>query len=107
MTMISELDQAKAEGAGWSGRRARATCSSSSVRRQVGSAAGDKRPGMKARLASLWERLRSSFWFVPALMVVGAIVLSFATLLLDQAIQSATIADFRWIRQKKQSLTSL
>jgi uncharacterized membrane protein len=52
---------------------------------------------MRARLGNLWERLRSSFWFVPTLMVGSAISMSFMTLLLDEAIQYATIADFWWI----------
>jgi uncharacterized membrane protein len=52
---------------------------------------------MNARSANLWERLRSSFWFVPTLMVGTAIIMSFVTLLLDEAIQYATIADFWWI----------
>ena len=33
-------------------------------------------PG-SARLAHLWESLRTSYWFVPTLMMVGAIGLSF------------------------------
>jgi hypothetical protein len=60
-------------------------------RQSAGPAANDRARGMKARAANLWERLRSSFWFVPVLMVGGAIVLSFATLLLDEAIQYTTI----------------
>lgn len=52
---------------------------------------------MNTRAANLWERLRASFWFVPTLMAGGAIVLSFATLLIDEAIAYAEIADVWWI----------
>jgi uncharacterized membrane protein len=39
------------------------------------------------RLLALWEELRGSFWFLPALMVVGTIVLSFAMTAVDSAIE--------------------
>lgn len=39
---------------------------------------------MKVKTLVLWENLRTSFWFVPALMVAGAIILAFATVALDQ-----------------------
>ena len=40
---------------------------------------------MKTWLISYWERLRANFWFVPTLMVVGAIALSFGAISLDRA----------------------
>ena len=39
---------------------------------------------MKIWLGNKWDDLRSSFWFVPSLMVVSAIVLSLGTLHLDK-----------------------
>lgn len=33
---------------------------------------------------NLWEEIRSSFWFIPALMAIAAIVLSYATVVIDQ-----------------------
>ena len=38
---------------------------------------------MQIRLLKYWEELRSSYWFVPGVMVVGAILLSVATIALD------------------------
>lgn len=41
---------------------------------------------MKTRLAHRWVVLRTSFWFVPGLMVVGAVVLAALTVALDVAL---------------------
>ena len=38
---------------------------------------------MQIRLLKYWEELRSSYWFVPGVMAVAAILLSFATIALD------------------------
>lgn len=38
---------------------------------------------MKVSLSSIWEDIRTSFWFVPTLMTCGAIILSIFTLWLD------------------------
>lgn len=40
---------------------------------------------MRLWLNSKWEEIRTSFWFVPTLMVAGAIALSFAAIRLDRA----------------------
>ena len=45
-----------------------------------------------AKLAKLWDSLHSSFWFVPSLMVVLAIALSFITIWIDQR-QAANIVE--------------
>jgi uncharacterized membrane protein len=42
---------------------------------------------MKTKLANFWEALHTSFWFLPALMTVAVIGLSFATIALDWAVQ--------------------
>lgn len=39
----------------------------------------------KFRLSQLWDNLRSSYWFVPTLMLIGAIALSVGTVAVDQA----------------------
>ncbi len=39
---------------------------------------------MKVTIRSMWEHIRTSFWFVPTLMTLGAIVLSIITLLVDR-----------------------
>ncbi len=43
---------------------------------------------MKVRLLILWESLRTSFWFLPALMTVLAVALSFLTVFIDRRIGS-------------------
>lgn len=55
---------------------------------------------MKAHLLKYWDRLRSSFWFVPALMAGAAIALSFATVALDKA---ATVD--RWLQAQSWTYT--
>jgi uncharacterized membrane protein len=41
---------------------------------------------MKTRLLSTWESIHTSFWFIPALMTIGAIGLSVLMLCLDELI---------------------
>ncbi|MGB6017847.1 MAG: DUF2254 family protein, partial [Nodosilinea sp.] len=45
-----------------------------------------------AKLTKLWDSLHSSFWFVPSLMVLLAIALSFITIWIDHS-QEATIVE--------------
>jgi len=42
---------------------------------------------MKARLSNLWYRMRSSYWFVPALLVVMAVALAFVTTALSSSLR--------------------
>ncbi len=39
---------------------------------------------MRTRLRNYWESLRANFWFVPTVMVTGAVALSLATINLDK-----------------------
>lgn len=41
---------------------------------------------MRLKLTQLWEYLRASFWFVPAIMVCAATVLAFGTLTIDEVL---------------------
>ncbi len=43
---------------------------------------------MKIRLLNLWESLRTSFWFLPAVMTALAVALSFLTVYIDRRIGS-------------------
>jgi len=52
---------------------------------------------MKARLITVWEQLRSSFWFVPSLMAAAAAVLAFATIALDEQVRFAVVRELGWI----------
>lgn len=40
---------------------------------------------MKVRIINSWEEIRSSYWFVPAVMILGAFVLALITIALDGA----------------------
>lgn len=41
---------------------------------------------MRVQVFKTWERVRSSFWFLPAVMAGGAMVLAFATVALDTVV---------------------
>jgi uncharacterized membrane protein len=68
-------------------------------------AEADRRPrplrtedtNMRAQLAKYWHAVRASYWFVPGLMAVGAIVLSLVTTLIDQRFGIEVIRDLDWI----------
>ncbi|SHE90987.1 Uncharacterized membrane protein [Microbulbifer donghaiensis] len=53
---------------------------------------------MKKYLVHLSEKMRSSFWSVPLLMIASAIVLAFVLRLLDTAIDPASITGLDWLR---------
>ncbi len=52
---------------------------------------------MKARLTHGWEALRSSYWFVPALMALGAGALAFGMVALDGRVGSEAVESLGWI----------
>lgn len=52
---------------------------------------------MKLWFANSWESLRSSFWFIPSLMVAGAIVLAFGMLNLDRALGTDWLSQAGWV----------
>ncbi|MBD2054513.1 DUF2254 domain-containing protein [Oculatella sp. FACHB-28] len=49
-----------------------------------------------AKLSKLWDSLHSSFWFVPTLMVVLALGLSFITIAIDQSRETNIIGELGW-----------
>lgn len=51
---------------------------------------------MRTKLSKLLDSLHSSFWFVPTLMVLLAIGLSFLTIHIDQSSDTETIGNFGW-----------
>ncbi len=51
---------------------------------------------MRVYLLKLWDRLRSSFWFVPSLMALGAVVLVFATVAVDERIAGRWLRSWSW-----------
>ncbi|HEX7239693.1 MAG TPA: DUF2254 domain-containing protein [Longimicrobiaceae bacterium] len=52
---------------------------------------------MRGRLARTWEALRSSYWFVPALMALGAAVLAFGMVALDGRLGPEVMESLGWI----------
>lgn len=56
---------------------------------------------MTARLQAWWDDLRSSYWFIPAVMTVAAILLSFASTAFDQIIGQDWVDGFGWIYANK------
>lgn len=50
-----------------------------------------------ARLLAIWDRLRSSYWFIPSLMTVGALLLSFVTTTVDGRIGPEWIEAVGWL----------
>jgi uncharacterized membrane protein len=49
-----------------------------------------------AKLSKLWGSLHSSFWFVPTLMVVLALGLSFLTIAIDQGQETDIVSELGW-----------
>lgn len=52
---------------------------------------------MKATLVTFWTTVRDSYWFVPSLMAVGAIGLSFVATAIDLSIGSKWLEDIGWL----------
>ena len=52
---------------------------------------------MILRLKNLWEDLRASYWFVPGLMALGAIILSFVMAKVDAAFGIKFVRSLGWI----------
>ena len=51
---------------------------------------------MKARIFTYWDRLRSSFWFVPSLMAGGAAALALASVALDETVTLESVQALGW-----------
>ena len=51
---------------------------------------------MKARIFTYWDRLRSSFWFVPSLMAGGAAALALASVALDATVTLESVQALSW-----------
>ena len=52
---------------------------------------------MKAKIFKYWERIRSSFWFLPSLMATAAVGLSFVTVALDQSVTQKWGHSLVWV----------
>lgn len=51
---------------------------------------------MKTRLRNLWESLHSSYWFIPSLMTLGAVVVSSLVIHFDQQSQTGGFTFLPW-----------
>jgi uncharacterized membrane protein len=51
---------------------------------------------VKTWLRKYWDRLRSSFWFIPSLMACAAIALSFITVALDKTVAERWLQSHSW-----------
>lgn len=51
---------------------------------------------MSVQIFKYWDRVRSSFWFLPAVMVGGAVVLSFVTVALDERVTDRWLLALSW-----------
>ncbi|MCM2369773.1 DUF2254 domain-containing protein [Aporhodopirellula aestuarii] len=52
---------------------------------------------MNAFLITLWAKIRASYWFVPSLMAISAVALSFLTTSLDNYLGSAWMDNIEWL----------
>jgi len=52
---------------------------------------------MRAQIIKYWDRLRSSFWFLPSLMALAAVVLSFTTVAFDQGVTRTWLRRLDWV----------
>ncbi|MFN3595660.1 MAG: DUF2254 domain-containing protein [Rubricoccaceae bacterium] len=56
---------------------------------------------MKARLTAFWDAVQSSYWFIPSLMTLGAIALSFALTTLDGVLGPDWMGRVSWLYANK------
>ena len=56
---------------------------------------------MRALIVIWWSAIRESYWFVPSLMAIGAIALSFGTTAIDTTIGSQWLQDVDWLYANK------
>lgn len=52
---------------------------------------------MRVKIEALWERISTSFWFVPALMLSFALLLALALLAIDQTNEPIAADAFSWV----------
>ena len=51
---------------------------------------------MRVQIFKTWNRVRSSFWFLPAAMAGGAMVLAFVTVALDELATDWLALNWGW-----------
>jgi uncharacterized membrane protein len=58
---------------------------------------------MHARFIQFLDQLRASYWFIPSLMSVGAVVLAFGTAAVDHALGPEWIYEVEWLQANRPS----
>ena len=56
---------------------------------------------MNAILITIWSKIRNSYWFVPSLMAISAILLSLVTTTLDSRLGSEWVEGINWLYANK------
>ncbi|HKJ60635.1 MAG TPA: DUF2254 domain-containing protein [Hyphomicrobiales bacterium] len=51
---------------------------------------------MRVQVFKSWDRLRSSFWFLPAVMAAGSVILSFVSVALDKKLTDWLLDNWGW-----------
>lgn len=52
---------------------------------------------MRAQIFKYWDRIRASFWFVPAIMALGAVALALVSITLDETVKDWSALGLKWI----------
>jgi uncharacterized membrane protein len=50
-----------------------------------------------AKFSKLWDSLHSSYWFIPMLMAIGAVILAFSMISLDRTGKAGPIEQLGWV----------
>lgn len=52
---------------------------------------------LRLKILNRWEEVRNSYWFLPAVMAFGAMLLSFGTLSIDARLTREDLSDAAWV----------
>lgn len=52
---------------------------------------------MRAQIFKYWDRIQSSFWFVPAVMAASAVAVAFISVTLDETVKDWSVLGLNWI----------
>ena len=52
---------------------------------------------VKSAIVDFWMQVRASYWFIPSLMAVAALLLSFAVVYVDERLGDSWLAQSRWL----------
>jgi uncharacterized membrane protein len=52
---------------------------------------------MRLRLVEIWDKVNTSYWFVPTLMAVGSVILAFTMVTVDRRASTGLIRELDWV----------